>query len=671
MKRFLILSVCFLTATSFAAPSAISKLKLSPGIEATVSQGPLKVQPGSSAVSYRKDGHTLLVTIPDNSRKPAWWKRWFFAKQIKHYKVKISMPELNSLRVEKASTVKLNNFKIHALQVDTLAANFKMQANTKINLSYINSKLTTNLLGGSITKFAVTGPVDFSAKNLMFNNLLFKTSHSSASIHGNGSVDRLQIKPKNIFIAINKAKISSVVVKGNVIFMGDSLTADSLSFKANKIAGLNLNAKHLDIPSLTWQSNRLDCLLSSGQVMRASATGPVMLSGHNLHGSNLQLIGASGKLNIKGSNFNLLDLKLSHKNTSAVLSNGELNSLATTGHAKASLNHVQYPAHAMNIKAANVANLDLVGQGFISKLSVSAAGINMGVEHGKLSDVKLKGHAKFIATDMQSKALSAGSQRDNLQVAGKYHIKKLQLSNTASDLQVNANALFTKINLHNNATVFGKAMRAQHGMQVNTAADGKLVLMGNVTMTETKSPKGGVSVDLSDGTIQQLMVRGNVNVHGRDIFSKDLELKVKSHAAVDLDGQIGLKTVVANNSGPIKLQVALSKDLQIIESGTSHLYLSGNVSSLKVNLRGHSVLMAPYLRVNDALVRTEGAAQANVFVLDALRAFAYNSSNIYYYTVPKHLTLDPNQHGNVLHVYSKRSREMMFSKPSKGFGDQM
>ena len=154
---------------------------------------------------------------------------------------------------------------------------------------------------------------------MTFNNLTFSDDQSAINIRGAGQLNRLQTRPQAVFIALKQARLSKVALSGKVVFLGDALTSDNLSFWANNSASLIMNAKHMLIPSITWQAGQLNCLFDDGAVRSITTNGPVIVSGHHIHGGNMQFAGYSGKLNIKGTNFNVLDMKISHNDTSAII----------------------------------------------------------------------------------------------------------------------------------------------------------------------------------------------------------------------------------------------------------------------------------------------------------------------------------------------------------------
>mgnify|MGYP001350626392 CR=1 FL=1 len=147
MKRLIVLGGCFLATSVIASPAVVSKLRLAPGVEASISQGPLKVVPGSKYLKYQQRGDTMEVIIPRNMLKQPWWKSWFVKTKIHHYHVSISIPDLQQVSLAKQSTVKVSPFKVHTLQFSSPKSNFVLHAHTTLKLSYNNNQLATNLHG--------------------------------------------------------------------------------------------------------------------------------------------------------------------------------------------------------------------------------------------------------------------------------------------------------------------------------------------------------------------------------------------------------------------------------------------------------------------------------------------------------------------------------------------
>ncbi len=150
--------------------------------------------------------------------------------------------------------------------------------------------------------------------------------------------------------------------------------------------------------------------------------------------------------------------------------------------------------------------------------------------------------------------------------------------------------------------------------------------------------------------IKSLNISDNIHVTGAHITSHHLVLIAADNSSVNLSGMLNVRSITESGTSKINLQWINSPKLQVLCYDNAQIKLAGVTNILKARLFDFSLLKGRYLRANHIHIQTSGNAGANISALDSLRAFAYDWSNIYYYTQPQSLTRFTHHSGNVLHA---------------------
>ncbi len=168
----------------------------------------------------------------------------------------------------------------------------------------------------------------------------------------------------------------------------------------------------------------------------------------------------------------------------------------------------------------------------------------------------------------------------------------------------------------------------------------------NAMTPKNKRPQVTIKTD----QLRSLKILGSASVTAKGLRSQGLSLYADTSGTIHLTGMMNLKQIYNFGPGHIFLRWIKSPKLTIYSVGGGTIYIAGVVNTLKARILGHANLNAEYLRTQHASVQTKGFAQARVFPINSLRAFAMGNSNIYYYKKPKYLTEFTHQSGNVLQM---------------------
>ena len=158
-----------------------------------------------------------------------------------------------------------------------------------------------------------------------------------------------------------------------------------------------------------------------------------------------------------------------------------------------------------------------------------------------------------------------------------------------------------------------------------------------------------VKMSIRTGSLRNISVFDKANVSSKDFKADNLNILAQNSGSIKLNGEIGINKIYQRGSGKIEVDWVNGDKLNVDSNSAGPIYLSGNADYLQAKLTNNAVMDARYLRVRSAAIFTTDNARADVLVLDALGAFAVDTSNIYYYKNPKHLTVVTKGSGNVLH----------------------
>ena len=162
-----------------------------------------------------------------------------------------------------------------------------------------------------------------------------------------------------------------------------------------------------------------------------------------------------------------------------------------------------------------------------------------------------------------------------------------------------------------------------------------------------------IKVTVRINQINRLFASGNTEIRGKNIRSQGLVIQAKDHSTINLSGSMVVNKISASGSSRIKLRSLKSKILVIRSKGDSLIQLAGKAYNIRARLYDHSQLNAQYLRAQTMMIQTKGQASAKIAPIYSLRAFAADKSNIYYYKIPKNITWDTTDSGNVLQMNTR------------------
>jgi hypothetical protein len=151
--------------------------------------------------------------------------------------------------------------------------------------------------------------------------------------------------------------------------------------------------------------------------------------------------------------------------------------------------------------------------------------------------------------------------------------------------------------------------------------------------------------------LKSITVFDNATVSTQDFKTNGLSIIAKDNGTINLEGQFGIDKISQFGSGRIDIGWVDTDSLIVEGNGNGPIYLAGHVDNLAVRLTKNARLYARYLRAKKAHSFTTDYALAEIWVSDALGAFAVNNSNIYYYKRPKDITIVTRDHGNVLYPH--------------------
>lgn len=153
-------------------------------------------------------------------------------------------------------------------------------------------------------------------------------------------------------------------------------------------------------------------------------------------------------------------------------------------------------------------------------------------------------------------------------------------------------------------------------------------------------------------TVPQLYVlktRNDATVGGR-ITSAALNIETKGYSQVELTGMMNVQNITSTDRSHVKLYWVNSSNLVIAGSDESIIKLAGVATVMHAYLDDQAQLNGQYLRAQQAIVRTDNQAFVGISATQALRGFASDDSNIFYYKYPQTLNDFSIESGNILQV---------------------
>jgi hypothetical protein len=169
---------------------------------------------------------------------------------------------------------------------------------------------------------------------------------------------------------------------------------------------------------------------------------------------------------------------------------------------------------------------------------------------------------------------------------------------------------------------------------------------------DVKIKNGENTTTLLEGhmNLNRVMLRGAGNMELRDTASQSMQLYLGGKVRVKISGIMRLKSLTMHRNAALIVSHARSKFLNITMAGSSRAKLSGHAQFVIANLEGASQLNARGLRINEAFVKTQDNAIAQIYVLNKQHTLATDQSNIYYYNKPTYNTNFMGKNGAVLNL---------------------
>lgn len=148
--------------------------------------------------------------------------------------------------------------------------------------------------------------------------------------------------------------------------------------------------------------------------------------------------------------------------------------------------------------------------------------------------------------------------------------------------------------------------------------------------------------------LKKIVVRGPLQVDVQGFRHQKISLDSRGTGKINLKGGYAPVNITQRGKSEVSIRWVSADTVEVSNSGFSILTLAGRADKMYINLRDHAVLNAQYLRANTIQIKTRGHSVAHVMPLDTLRAFATDTSNIYYYHSTQHITQHSERSGNVL-----------------------
>lgn len=688
---------------------------------------------GHVPVKHLADGTWVVGdTVPKFKKKKHWWQARTLAPVTEKY-VNIGLPHLTTLVLSPTTRVSMHHMPVRHLNMTGHQAILRLDGATHLTLSTKRGVWIAAISGGRLNNMMAMGDLSVSAKQLSLNHLVAQVGRQQFLWHGHTQLVYWQSTPDAITTLLRGGQVSTLATHGAVTATVENIRGSS-NLNIDDGAGnhLSMSSHGVHVHHVFISPTKISLSAADGQVSQVKSTGDVslhatawqvptnlhwssdhargVLSGHHVLMSDFSLTKnrsrarlaqgqlsllktqgsawvtgralsvaplfirnhAMGQLQLTAHHATLSSLHVTPTTIKATLTGGQVNAISHVGRVILNVNHSQISGHPALLRANYADILRLNGEGDVSQLSSSSKGISVTMTKGQMAVEKVSGHVALNALGVRASQLQANNlQHKAVYMTGDFQLKSLQVSPRHLAVSLADHARLSHVSLAG-ATVFnGKDSRANGDVVVNRRGHGTVTFNGDVEMHIVKHKQGAQTIELSHGQLNRLVVTGRLAVDGRQLTSDHLTLIDHSSAPVHLNGVMSVDRILADKHSDLKIQQINGGALQMNLSDYAHVNLSGRIEQVLATLSGHATLIAPYLHGNNWLVHTKDAAQADVFPLQTLRAFADNTSNIYYYAVPNHLTSHTTSYGNVLHVMGQQALAKQFPTQKDGLVDVM
>lgn len=168
---------------------------------------------------------------------------------------------------------------------------------------------------------------------------------------------------------------------------------------------------------------------------------------------------------------------------------------------------------------------------------------------------------------------------------------------------------------------------------------------------DTKPNSNGSTVKIFAPELNNVTVTDNASVTAKKFKATGLNIFAEGNGTVNLDGQITVNKIYQHGNGRINIIWVDSCNLFVESTSDGPIYLAGTANNMITKLSNDASFDARSLRTQNAAVFTTDEARADIFVVNTLKAYAVDESNIYYYYKrPNKLTVVTKDSGNVLRL---------------------
>jgi lipopolysaccharide export system protein LptC len=131
-------------------------------------------------------------------------------------------------------------------------------------------------------------------------------------------------------------------------------------------------------------------------------------------------------------------------------------------------------------------------------------------------------------------------------------------------------------------------------------------------------------------------LRGDVAVSSEHIDTNKLTVIDASSANVNLNGQMDIGRIYANQSSHLSMTWVDSPSLVLYANDHAHVKLAGVAKEFYIHLADNALLDAQYLRANSVTISSNDSSQARLMPLFSFQGFAHQNSTVYLYHQPLH-----------------------------------
>ena len=262
---------------------------------------------------------------------------------------------------------------------------------------------------------------------------------------------------------------------------------------------------------------------------------------------------------------------------------------------------------------------------------------------------KVEGDTLFLSNSMISHHLGdCGTASVNLNMG---NLTKLTTYGPATFMASNVTNYIQKIEAHGNSTI---------------QLDGKNIDVGNIFVDGPSnimiSHMNASALTIDADNAQDIRLYGKVNLVALHYDGSGNLIIPSSKSQIDtiylsgdgnmqLFGEFAVRQIVYEGSGRLQMYWIDSPQLSVLARGHGTIQLAGVTQVFHTNLYDRIHLDARYLRARMAFIETHNDSDANVWVSNTLFTYAWDASNVYYYTKPGFLTTNNQTSGSVLAMH--------------------